>query len=246
MGKVALIIGGSGGIGSAIVRSLLKEGLRVYATYYKNKEEADKAKQLKNCEFLQCDIRKEADLTKTIDHIISNESKIDIVINSATSRLKLKPFEQLSEQEFIEDIEVILVGAVNLFRQIVPLMKQNKRGIIINFLTATINNPVSRLSSYITAKSGLLGLTKSLSRELKPFNINIYGISPSFVETDLIKAFPGKLLEIERAKSPGKKFLQPGDIAELTLDIINKPGKYSSGGEIVIKTKQDVDQLVGE
>ena len=244
MNKVALIIGGTGGIGSAIVSSLSKNGIIVYATYLKNKEKAAKVQQLENCEFMQCDIRKEADLNKVIEHIINNESKIDIVINTATSRLKLKPFEQLSHQEFFNDIEVILLGAINLFRHVVPLMKQNKCGIIINLLTATINNPVTRMSSYITSKSGLFGLTKSLSVELKPFNINIYGISPSFVETDLIKAFPEKLLELEREKLLDKKFLQPEDIASLTLDIIYKPEKYFSGTNIIIETRQDVAMLI--
>lgn len=246
MSKVALIIGGTGGIGSAIVSSLSKDGIIVYATYCKHKEKADKIKQLENCEFIQCDIREEADVAKAIEYIISNESKIDVVINAVTSRLKLKLFEQLSHQEFIEDIEVILLGAVNLFRHIVPLMKQNKCGTIINLLTETVNNPVTRLSSYITAKSGVLGLTKSLSVELEPFNINIYGISPSFVETDLIKVFPGKLLELEREKLLDKKFLQPKDIAELILDITHKPEKYSSGTDILIRTKQDVIRLIEE
>ena len=100
------------------------------------------------------------------------------------------------------------------------------------------------MSSYITSKSGLFGLTKSLSVELKQFNINIYGISPSFIETDLIKAFPKKLLEIEREKSLDKKFLQPKDIAELTLNIIQKPEKYLSGTNIIIKTRQDIVRLI--
>ena len=244
MDKVALIIGGTGGVGSAIVSLLSRNGMRVYATYYKNKENIEKTKQLENCQFIQCDIRKEADVNKVIEHIINNESKIDIVINTATSRLKLKPFEQLSHQEFFNDIEVILLGAINLFRSVVPLMKKNKCGTIINMLTATINNPTTRMSSYITSKSGLFGLTKSLSVELKPFNINIYGISPSFIETDLIKAFPKKLLEIEREKSLDKKFLQPKDIAELTLNIIQKPEKYLSGTNIIIKTRQDIVRLI--
>ena len=244
MDKVALIIGGTGGVGSAIVSLLSRNGMRVYATYYKNKENIEKTKQLENCQFIQCDIRKEADVNKVIEHIINNESKIDIVINTATSRLKLKPFEQLSHQEFFNDIEVILLGAINLFRSVVPLMKKNKCGTIINMLTATINNPATRMSSYITSKSGLFGLTKSLSVELKPFNINIYGISPSFIETDLIKAFPKKLLEIEREKSLDKKFLQPKDIAELTLNIIQKPEKYLSGTNIIIKTRQDIVRLI--
>lgn len=242
MNKVALVIGGTGGIGSAIINSLSKNGMKVYATYYENNKNI--TRQLENCQFIQCDIRKESDVRTLIDHIVNNESKIDIVINTATGRLKLKPFDQLSYQEFFDDIEVILLGAINLFRIVVPLMKKNKCGTIINMLTATINTPVARMSSYITAKSGLSGLTKSLSVELKPFNINIYGVSPSFVETDLIKAFPNKLLEIEREKSLDKKLLQPTDIAELILNIIQKPEKYQSGTNLLIQNRQDVVKLI--
>ncbi len=243
MSKVALIIGGTGGIGSAIARLLSKNGIKIYATYYSNNEKVEETKQSENFKLIQCDIRKDESIKKVIDQIISNDSKIDIIINTATSRLKLKLFEQLTYEEIFEDIQIILLGAINLFKRIIPLMKKNKSGIIINLLTATIDNPPTRMSSYITAKSGLLGLTKSLSVELKPFNINVYGISPSFVETDLIKAFPKKLLEIEREKHPDKKFIQPRDIAELTLDIIHKSEKYSSGTNILIQTRQDIEEL---
>lgn len=244
MDKVALIIGGTGGIGHSTAILLLENGIKVYATYYENKEKADKIKQLKNFELIQCDIRKKEDVEGIINKIVSNESKIDIVINTATSRLKLKPFEILTYEEFNEDMEVILIGAINLFKKIIPFMKKNRSGTIINLLTAIIDNPPARMSSYVTAKSGLLGLTKSLSVELKPFNINVYGISPSFVDTDLLKVFPEKLLEFEREKQPDKMFIQPEDIAALNLDIINKPEKYSYGTNIIVRTRQDFKDLI--
>lgn len=244
MSKVALIIGGTGGIGSAIASLLSEKGIKIYATYCSNKEVVEKTKQSKNIKLIQCDIRNEENIKKVIDQIVSNDSKIDIIINTATSRLKLKLFEQLTYEEFLEDIQIILLGAINLFRHIIPLMKKNKSGIIINFLTEAVNNPPTRMSSYVTAKSGLLGLTKSLSVELKPFNINTYGISPSFVDTDLIKVFPKKLLEIEKEKQPDKKILQPEDIAELISDIIHKLEKYKTGINIILKTRQDIKDLI--
>ena len=73
MDKIALIIGGTGGIGSAIVSSLSKAGMIVYATYYENREKVEKTKKIENCKILQCDIRKEADVTKVIKYIINNE-----------------------------------------------------------------------------------------------------------------------------------------------------------------------------
>ncbi len=242
--KIALIIGGTGGIGSAIAKLLSKNNIKVYATYYHYNERVEKIKQSENFKLIQCDIRKDGSIEKAINQIIDNDSKIDILINTATSRLKLKPFEKLTYDEFFEDIQIMLLGTINLFKRIIPLMKKNKSGIIISFLTAAINNPPIRMSSYITAKYGLLGLIKSLGAEIKPFNINIYGISPSFVETDLIKAFPKKLLEIEREKQPDKKFIEPEDLAKLILDIVKKPDKYISGRNIFLETRQDVEYLI--
>ena len=91
MKKVALIIGGAGGIGSAVVRTLLKNGIMVYATYYEKKENIEKSEYPKNCQFMQCDIRKGADIARVIEHILNHESEIDIVVNTVTSKLKLKP-----------------------------------------------------------------------------------------------------------------------------------------------------------
>lgn len=241
MNKIALVIGGTGGIGSAIVKLLSENNIKVYAAYCHYNNRAKKIKQSENLKLIQCDITKDGSVEKAINQIIDNDSKIDILINAATGRLKLKPFEKLTYDEFFEDIQIMLLGTVNLFKRIIPLMKKNKSGLIINFLTAAINNPPARMSSYITAKYGLLGLIKSLDAELQPFNINIYGISPSFVETDLIKDFPKKLLEIEREKQPDKKFIEPEDLAKLTLDIVKKPGKYTSGRNIIIETRQKID-----
>jgi len=245
MNKNALIIGGTGGIGSAITRLFVKNGIKVYATHYGDKEEKIHA-LLDKCQVMECDIRKEGDVKKVIDHILDNDSKLDIVINLATSKLKLKPFEQLTHEEFFEDIDVMVMGSVNLYKHVAPVMKKNKTGTIINFLTATVTDPPARISSYVTAKSGLLGLTKSLSVELNPFDILVLGISPSFVETDLIKAFPPKLLEIEREKQPDGKFIQPEDIAEIMVNVVNEPKKYPSGTNILLQTRQDIVKMIND
>lgn len=240
--KVALIIGGTGGIGYAIVKLFDESGIRSYITFHKNQKTADKIKNsLKNCKPIKCDITIENDVKKVVEHILDKHSNIDVVVNASASALKLKPFEKLSNDDFLEDIQVIIMGAVNVYKHVTPIMKKNKSGIIINFLTETIvDSPPSRMSSYITAKSGLLGLTKSLSVELDRFNVTTLAISPSFVETDLLNAFPAKLLEIEREKQPDNMFIQPEDIAKLTFNIVSNPKKYQSGSNIVLRKRDDI------
>ena len=79
-----------------------------------------------------------------------------------------------------------------------------------------------------------MGFTKCLAKELKPFNIAVFGISPSFVETNLIKAFPDKLIEIEKNKRRNRKLIQPIEVAQVILDLIQNPQKYKSGENLEV------------
>jgi 3-oxoacyl-[acyl-carrier protein] reductase len=241
-GKIALIIGGTGGIGSAIAKLFCSQGMAVYATYFRNSEKAKQMQEgLKNCTVLQCDISKEEQIRTVVEQIAKNGQKIDIVVNAATSALKLKLFETLTGDEFLEDFNAILLGSINVFRQVVPLMKKNNSGVIINILTsAIVDAPPTRMSSYVTAKTGLAGLSRSLAAELAPYNIRIVGISPSFVETRLISAFPDKMLEIEREKQPDRRLLQPEDIAAVALAVAGSPDKYPNSSNVVVRGRKDV------
>jgi 3-oxoacyl-[acyl-carrier protein] reductase len=243
--KNALVIGGSGGIGKAIVENLSGQGIMVFATFFHGNESHEMPKKPENCRFLKMDITNIKEIDQVVDYFDQQDIKIDLIVNCATGSLKLKTFDSLEDKEIREDMEVILMGAVNFFRRILPRLKKNRSGIIINLITEAISDPVpSRMSSYIMAKSGLLGLTKCLAVELAPYEIKIYGLSPYFVETELIKSFPEKLLEIERSKMPDKKFLNPIDIAK-AVDII-AVGGLKSGGNIIIHSKEDIARLIGK
>mgnify|MGYP001575590494 CR=1 FL=1 len=224
MSKIALIFGGSGGIGQAICSELEKKGIIVYSTSYQSKQASQ------NERILPCDVTKFKDIKRVVSYILKMETKIDIVINSVTPPLKLKTIENLSVEEFRQDIETILLGGINIAQAIIPIMKTQKQGVIINILSLLVKEDVStRLSSYTSAKYGLLGFTKCLAKELMPFNIAVFGISPSFVETNLIKAFPDKLIEIEKNKRRDRKLTQPIEVAQVILDLIRNPQKYKSG-----------------
>ena len=101
MSKIALIIGGTGGIGRATVEFFTKKGIKVYATYFKDSDGGRGA--------IKCDIRKKQDVKKVLAYIAKREAKLDIIVNSAASSLKLKPFEQLSIDEFREDLDLSLI-----------------------------------------------------------------------------------------------------------------------------------------
>ena len=229
MSKIALIFGGSGGIGQAICSVFKKKGITVYSTSFQ------KVNNNQNPHIIHCDVTKNKDIKNAISYILSKESGIDIVINSVTPPLKLKTIESLSIQEFKADIDAILIGGINIAKAAVPIMKAKHSGIIINILSILVLGQVStRMSSYISAKYGLSGFTKCLALELAPFNISVFGVSPSFVKTNLIKAFPNKLIEMERNIRKGGKLILPSEVAKVVLDIVQNPQKYKTGENIEI------------
>ncbi len=229
MRPVALIFGGSGGIGQEISSILAINGMTVYSTSYHKKVSS----QIPH--ILHCDIIKNKDIRQVIAHILKKENRLDIVINSVSPHLKLKTIEELSTSEFKEDLDTILIGGINIAKAIMPVMKTKRSGIIINILSAlVIGNVSTRMSTYISAKYGLAGFTKCLALELKPFNISVFGISPSYVETSLIKSFPGKLIELEKIKRRSGKLIQPIEVARVVLDVIQNPHNYKSGENIKI------------
>lgn len=230
MNKIALIFGGSGGIGQAICTVFKNNGITVYLTSHQNKLKNQ------NPNIFHCDVTKNKDIKYVISYIKKKEGRIDIVINSVTPPLKLKTIENLSGQEFKEDIDTILIGGININKAVIPIMKTNSSGTIINILSALVLGSVStRMSSYISAKYGLAGFTKCLALELLPFNISVFGISPSFVETNLIKAFPEKFIEMERNERKSGEFIHPVEVAKVILDIVQNPVKFKTGENIEIK-----------
>lgn len=235
--KIVLVFGGTGGIGSSIIKLLSQQGMKVYATYCQNQEKARELEQIsESVRFIKCDIRKEEEVKAVVNDLVRLESRIDVLINSVTPPLRLKLFEQLIIEEIKKDIDTILMGGIYVCRQIVALMKERKSGLIIHLLTSIIEEkvPPGRMSSYIIAKSGLLGLAKALSTELASSNIRVVNIFPSYVETPLLNAFPEKFLEIQRTIQPHKRFMQPGEIALIIQDIIKNPFEYPNGKNVFV------------
>lgn len=245
MSQVVLVVGGSGGIGSAITQYFSEQGAKTFFTYFKNEERAREVKNnLTNCEMIQCDIRNEADVNAAISKVIETDSKVDVLVYCVTNPLKLKTFDRLALRECLEDIEVILYGGILLAKAVLPHMKERRSGTILNLLTSAISGtPPARMSSYVIAKYGLLGLTKSLASEVDRFNIKVLGLSPTFVETSLLKNFPAKLLEIEKEKQADGSLLQPEDIACATWQLVQNVDKYKNGENVQIQTKNDIFEM---
>jgi NAD(P)-dependent dehydrogenase (short-subunit alcohol dehydrogenase family) len=230
---VALVLG-AGGIGAAIAHRFAAQGMTVYAA-------TRSGAPVQGCTALACDVRDAEKVRQLVDRILREQGRIDVLVNAVSPQLKLKTFDQLTDADFADDVSAILGGAITACKQIVPAMQKQKSGLIISLSTAAVKDAPARMASYVAAKAGLDGFMRVLSRECSAHGIRVVTITPSYVETRLISAFPPKLLEIERSKQPGQQFLQPEDIAQVALAIAGDPAAYPNGAEVVLRSRADLE-----
>jgi len=230
--KRALIIG-AGGIGTACVREFLKKKYTVYSTYYKNLVAKTKLEEMCGTQkVFYADVREKNDLIK-IAEAIKSEGNLDVCINAVSPPLKLKLFKDLTNEECAEDIDTIIGGAINTAHIFLPLL--NQKGSLLFLLSSVLKNHPPRMASYTLAKSAVWGLIKTLAVELRG-EIRIIGISPSYVETDLLSVFPEKFLRHIKETLPGGVFLKAKDVANRIVEVVERPQKHSSGENIFLDT----------
>ncbi len=237
-GEVALITGSSKGIGAQIARQIAEKGIKVIINYSSSEENAIKLSQeIKRnggeCEIKQFDVSNFKETKEAVDSIIEKYKRIDYLINNAgitKDNLILK----MSEEEFDKVISVNLKGAFNCTKHISRWMIKNKFGVIINISSVIGLMGNAGQSNYSASKSGLLGFTKSLAKELGSRNIRVNAIAPGFIETDMTN-----VLNIIQKKSlisslAIKRLGKPEDIANLVDFLISEEASYITGETINI------------
>jgi len=223
--KVILILGGTGDIGSAIAKSLAQKGASVCSHGFKGEYAAD--------------VRDEGELSRLITKIISQFNRLDVVINSLVTPIKIASLDKKTWQDFLDQFSVQLKAGVDLLKYVVPQMQKQQGGQIINILSSVVaGEPPQSYADYITLKYALLGFSKCLARELKAYNILVNCVSPDFVKTKLTQIFPEKVAEIIAFKNPTKRLTTPEDVARVVSDLILDTSKntgrniFIRGGEV--------------
>ena len=189
MGRIALITGGTRGIGKAIAMEFAQKGYDIVVNYrtendelakFKKELEEHKVKTL----FVQGDVTDFARWEEIGKEVTSKFGTIDVLVNNA-GVTKDTLFLRMSEEDFNKVVDTNLKGTFNVTKQIIPYMSKQKSGKIINVssVIGLIGN--AGQSNYAASKAGLIGLTKSVARELASRNICCNAIAPGFIETDM-------------------------------------------------------------
>lgn len=189
MEKVAIVTGGSRGIGRAIVEDLARKGIKVIANYNQSEEKAKGIKENLEKENIFIDIFK-ADVSKRkeakdmIEYVIKKYGKIDILINNAGINQE-KMFQDITDEDWDNVMKVNLYSVFCTTQEVISYMIKQKNGCIINISSIYGINGGSCAVAYSATKAGIDGMTKALAKELGPSNIRVNSIAPGCMNTDM-------------------------------------------------------------
>ena len=211
-GKIAIVTGGTKGIGRAIAEALLREGLSVCIAA-RNQDETDKAvSDLGDNAFgFACDVRDYEQVTGLIEYTIMELGGLDILVNNAGIGI-FETVEETSVEDFRAVLETNLFGVFYCCREAIPEMRRRGGGYIINISSLAGANPHPRMAAYNASKFGLNGFSEALMQEVRHDGIKVSYVMPGSVNTE----FGGDTASDEKSWQ-----LAPPDIARVVVDLLH-------------------------
>lgn len=232
-GKCALVTGASRGIGKAIALKLASLGANLVLNYRSSEIEAlEVEKQIKDMGVdaisVKGDISKLIDVENLVSLAKEKFGSIDIMVNNA-GITKDTLILRMKEEDFDTVIDVNLKGVFNCLKTITPIMVRQKHGKIINLSSIVGISGNAGQVNYSASKAGVIGMTKSLAKEIGSRGINVNAVAPGFIETDMTNVLGEKYKDEIMRNIPLKKLGNPEDVANVVAFLASKDSDYITG-----------------
>lgn len=236
--KIALVTGASGGIGRAIAVALAGAGAYVYVNYNGSQGKAEetvrlieeKGGQAEICKFNVGDFE---ETNKAVSDIIAAKGRLDILVNNA-GITKDGLMMMMTEAQFDDVININLKGAFNTIKAATRTMVKQRSGRIINITSVSGVMGNAGQANYSASKAGMIGLTKSMARELASRNITVNAVAPGFIETEMTAVLSDTVKEAAVKQIPVGCFGQPEDIANMVKYLASDEAAYVTGQVICV------------
>jgi NAD(P)-dependent dehydrogenase (short-subunit alcohol dehydrogenase family) len=230
--QIAIVTGGGAGLGLAITKKLIKEGVHVIMigrNEAKLKAAADQLGQL--CSYRVYDLQHLSGIAALVDEIHATFGKIDILVNNAGINMK-KPFIEVTDEDFTTVIQVNLSAVFSISREVVKKMIDAQSGCIVNISSMAAQYGIPKVIAYSAAKTGIEGMTRAMATELSPLGIRINCVAPGFIKTDMsakaLDADPERKHKVF-SRTPMARMGEPEDVADAVYFLSSDSAKYVTG-----------------
>jgi len=236
--QVALVTGGSRGIGRAIVKKFCAEGAKVACVYRGNKEAADKLVQEVSQSggtalALQCDVADASAVQQTVERVEKEWDRFDILVNNA-GIIKDDLFVRMEPEAWQSVLQTNLGGTYNFCRAVAYTLMKQRRGRIINVSSVAAEHVNQGQTNYAASKGAINAFTRALAVELASRNVTVNAIAPGFIETDMSEALRNKAGDIIKKMIPMRRLGQPEDIANIALFLASSDSGYMTGQVLTV------------
>ena len=237
-GKVALITGGSMGIGTAISLNLAQNGADVALTYRRHEQEAmdvvEKIKNLgRNAKAYKIDVSEFDAVQNLVNLVIQEFDHLDILINNAGMNWDGVVWK-MTEEQWDKVIDVDLKGTFNFIRAVAPQFREQKTGKIINITSINGLRGKFGQSNYSAAKAGTIGLTKTVAREMGKYNVNVNSVAPGMILTDMFKDLPEEFKQKAADETVFNRLGDPDDVAHIVTFLASDRSRHITGEVIKV------------
>ena len=237
-GKVALVTGGTSGIGKATAMAFTRAGAKVVLTGRREKEGAQVVAEIKklggDAAFVRADVAKDADVKAMVDFTVDKYGRLDVAFNNAGVEWK-GPLEKATEAEYRRIFDINVWGVLNSMRHEIPVMLKNGGGAIVNTSSGAGHVGLPEVSVYVASKHAVEGLTKSVALEFARRNIRINAVAPGVIATEMFDRFAGDELRDQITSiTPVGRLGAVEEIAVAVLYLCSDDAKFTIGTSLVV------------